>query len=234
MSFFETTKEFDSAISEIDYLISMAAASQSSPSRLNIYIKSSIVLLATKLESFAENILEEFIDRIKDGKIKHKHLPEQLRIHSTDVLLKELSTSKAFTKKQKSIDKLHEAARIWKDEEDVTELTVSYKFDYGKHGSIEFKKFFNRIGIEDICDVCQITSINESMIDTGNQKRNISGDIDSLTHIRNNIVHTDAIPAGITFQQITGYRQSLWEFCFLIDLHLENQIRNILSNADSR
>ncbi|NMM36783.1 MAG: hypothetical protein HHJ09_04605 [Glaciimonas sp.] len=230
MSFFDATKEFDAAIGEIDYLLTQAELSQSIPIVLEIYIKASIVLLTAKIESFSENILEEFVDKLAEKKLKYKKLPKQLKIHSTSFLLKDLIGSKPFSAKSNAISKLVEAASLWNDDEVFSALSVNYKFDYGKHGSSEFKNFFNRVGIENICDKCRILTDNESMLTGLPQKKDISGDIDSLTNIRNNIIHTDATPSSITYQQVRGYRENLWEFCYLIDLHLQIELERLTNS----
>lgn len=220
MAFFESTKDFDKSISEVDFLLDRAKSVQGEANEFTIYVKASIILLTAKIEAFSENILEEFVRKLAEKKFKPKFISKDLRIHATTFLLKDLVGDKPFSAKEEAISALVKAAALWNEDLELPDLPVNPKFDFGKHGSKQFKKFFSRIGVVDICEQCQISSGTESLLAGGTIKRNISADIDSITNIRNNIIHTDSSPASLTYQQIEEYRETFWQFCYLIDKYL--------------
>ena len=227
MSYFDSTETFDTALSEIDLLLSRISDGRNEPDGAT-YLKAAIVFLAAKLEAFAENIVVDYVDALSSRKPKARYISKAVKEKSTKFLLEQIGvTEDGFSVKKEVLRKLSLAASLWNDDATIDELRVNSKFNYGKHGSGEFCKLFSRIGFPDIFVLCQVTlEGSDSMIVTSGRE-SISADIDSLTSIRNNIVHGDANPSNVTFQQVEGYRRRIWEFCYLIDLQLQRELENL-------
>lgn len=219
---FDATKEFDSALEEIETLIQQARDAENESDGYAVYIKAAIVLLAAKLEAFAENIAEEYIQELSKLKLCSRDLPDIFKISSTAYLLSGCITDSGFKKTPQAISKLRHAADLWRDDAIHDELTINTKFNYGKHGSNELVNIFNRLGIGNICNECLVSSSEEASFLEERPKESIASTVDSLTQIRNNIIHSDANPSSITYQQVEKYRSKLREFCFMVDAKLEN------------
>ena len=228
MAYFDATASFDSALAEVDHLLSHAKYSQSNRQDYLTYLKAALVLLGAKFEAFAENIIENYIDRLLVLTPKTRHISRDLRIHSTTYLLAQCMQGQPFSAKPIAISNLEAAAALWNDEGLHAALTVSNKFNYGKHGSVELRSLFQRIGIVDILKDCLISTVSaDTMLGAAPARTPITADIDSFTNIRNNIIHNDANPGNITHQQIHGYMEKLWEFGYVVDLRLENELVQI-------
>lgn len=138
-------------------------------------------------------------------------------------MLSKLSSN--FSPTPVALESLNAAANMWNAESTIEKLVVNNKFNYGKHGSKELQSLFSRIGFGDIYARCLITvDTSESLTSSSANKGSVSADIDSLTNIRNNIIHTDANPAALTRRDVLKYRNSIWEFCFQVDLMLQRAL----------
>ncbi len=217
---FDATKEFDSALEEIETLIRQAKSAESQSDGYAVYIKAAIVLLAAKLEAFAENIAEEYIRALSTLQLQARDLPDVVKITSTTFLLSSCFFESGFKKKPETLSKLKSAADLWRDDVVLDKLFVDTKFNYGKHGSTELVGIFKRLGIEDICQECLINSSENTNFLAEDTRENIASTVDSLTKIRNNVIHSDAKLADFTYQDVEKYSNKLREFCFLVDAKL--------------
>ncbi|MDB5777847.1 MAG: hypothetical protein JWP93_212 [Polaromonas sp.] len=228
MAYFDATDDFDATLSEIDFLAACAKNSKTNTHDYLAYLKAAFVLLGAKFEAFSENIVEDYVSQLAMLAPKAKHLNRELRIHSTTHRLTQCVSNAAFSAKTMSIKNLQAAASLWDEDCLHQELHISNKFNYGKHGSEELKNLFKRIGFQDILTECQITlRLANTMLSTAHSRTSISADIDSLTNIRNNIIHSDASPSNITHQQLIGYKENIWEFGFLVDMRLDKELQSI-------
>lgn len=178
MAFFEATLDLDFGISEVDFLIDSAAGSHDNADVQNIFIKISVILLTAKLETFVENILEEFTKKFSETAFRAKILPTEIKKQSTTYLLKDLLASGIFSGKIDAVAALAKASALWDDEVTINDLTINCRFNYGKHGSKEIISLFKRIGIIDICEVCKITIEEEdSLVETSKKRLAITADL---------------------------------------------------------
>ena len=114
---------------------------------------------------------------------------------------------------------------LWHSGHQIDSVKIDNSFDYGKHGQNAILKLFSRIGIEDIFEICTIYEIEESLSaepETA-QMIDIVADINSMTHIRNNILHTDATP-NLTHSQILEYKKHLVLFADKLVQVLEDSL----------
>ncbi|WP_157267883.1 HEPN domain-containing protein [Azohydromonas aeria] len=230
MAYFDATATFDGALAEVDLFIEHAIASlqKHKPVGYSTFLKAGFVLLGAKFEAFAENIIEDYLKQVGKRKPKAKHLPPDLRVQATSFILANCTFNGIFQGKPEKIRDLKNAARLWDFEAEIDSIKANNKFNYGKHGSKELAGLFERVGINDIYQSCQIEAEEpESLIVENKPRRSIAPDIDSLTHVRNNIIHSDASPGNITHQQLRGYRLRLWEFAYLIDLRMAKELIKI-------
>lgn len=232
MAFFDATAEFDSALFEIELLTRAADDAQGSAQAYQSLIKAAIVLLATKIEAFAENIIEEYASELAQLDLSAKDLPHLLKLHSTVYLLDDVHGNAPFNASNRAVDKLIQAAKLWSDEAAIQEVAVNSKFNYGKHGSEQFSRLFERVAISNIYDKCQVIPQGDSLAYSVATRDQVRADIDSLTNIRNNIIHQDVTP-GLTHQQVDGYRDRFWQFSFLVDLLLKTELEKLAANRET-
>ena len=199
---FDATKEFDSALEEIETLIQQAKSAESQSDGYAVYIKAAVVLLGAKLEAFAENIADEYVRALSALQLQARDLPDVVKITSTTFLLGSCVFESGFKKKPETLSKLKSAADLWRDDAVLDKLFVDTRFNYGKHGSGELIGIFKRLGIEDICEECQISSSENTNFLTEDTKESIASTVDSLTKIRNNVIHSDAKLADFTYQDV--------------------------------
>jgi hypothetical protein len=230
VSYFEATSGFDGALVEVDIFVAHAlgALRTSRAPEYSTFVKAGLVLLSAKFEAFAEGIIEDFIEQVCALKPHATSLSVGLRVHATSLLLSNCTSNGSFQHKPERIRDLKMAARLWESNVQVETIRANNKFSYGRHGSKELAALFERVGVSDIYDTCQIHEEEvESLIVESSSKRSVAPDIDSLTHLRNNIIHSDASPGNITHQQLLGYRDRLWEFAYLLDLRLSKELCSI-------
>ena len=233
MAYFDATKSFDIALSEVELLLKKAKNSEKHLHDYLTYIKAAIVLLGAKFETYAEAIVENYADRLGKLQPRTKHLPRELRIASTTALLSQCTGVNGFTGKSHEVLNLQSAAAMWDENFQHSQLKISNKFSYGKHGSGEMRSLFSRIGIGDIFSECQlIDKIEDSMLIGTSTRISISPIIDSFTNIRNNIIHSDSTP-NITHQQIHEYKEKFWEFSYIVDLKLNNTLEKLALQINS-
>jgi|SRR6185312_10149292 len=234
MAYFDATTSFDAALAEVEHLVTLARLCQNRRRDYLTYLKAAFVLLGAKFEAFAENIIENYVDRLAEMEPRAKHLSRDLRLHSTTLLLSQCANGSLFSGKPAAVSNLRAAAALWNDEDPHSSLTVSNKFNYGKHGSGELRSLFQRIGIDDILNECRILTVtHDTMLGSGVTRATIIADIDSFTSIRNNIIHSDASPNNITHQQIHDYKEKLWEFGYTVDLRLERELVRVKNSIAS-
>lgn len=234
MAFFDATESFDAALSEVEHLLELAENSQTKRHDYLTYLKAAFVLLGAKFEAFAENIVENFVDELSALTPKAKHISREIRVHSTTLLLAECMRNQPFSAKQTAINNLGVASSLWDDEKILNSLTVSNKFNYGKHGSAEVRSLFQRIGIVDIFSDCQVsTTSGNTMLGGPPTRAPMNPEIDSFTSIRNNIIHSDSNPGNITHQQIHDYKEKMWEFSYSVDLRLSQELSTVKASIAS-
>jgi hypothetical protein len=135
-----------------------------------------------------------------------------------------------FSEKSDAVENLKIAASLWVDEHVHSQFSISSKFNYGKHGSEELINLFKRIGITNVVSECQVTSNPvASVFSITAQRMSIKASLDSLTHIRNNIIHSDASPTNITHQQLLELKEVLWEFGYVVDMRLNTELLKIVA-----
>lgn len=222
MSYFDATREFDEALGEIDRLLEDAKAS--SPGKAT-HLKAAIVLLGAKLEAYVENIVDEYAKALASRAPKASMLARELKVNSTAHLLSKIRPESKFQPKPNIVACLRAAAELWADDSTISTVPVNNKFNYGKHGSAELASLFERVGITEVYSRCKVRADEGETILDGSELVEVGSDIDSLTHIRNNIIHTDADPtSNFTLEDLHRHKQRIWEFSYQVDLMLQREL----------
>lgn len=212
--------EFVGSLAEVNELLTLAEeASNTGQAVVTALNKAALILLAAKFENFLENLVESYVFFINQSNFPRNNLPIQIRYnHFRDKLTPLIKDNSLSMEKTDNL--CREIAEFFSNQ--GAEINISSKFNYGKHGSNEIERLMRRIGVQDIfCCFMPIDKTETVEID-------IAADIDSMTYIRNNIIHGDADPA-LSTEQIRGYifKLDLWANC-LVDI-LNHELNFILS-----
>jgi len=201
------------------------------------FLKVSLLLLTTKFESFIENIVTEYIEKINNLNLKAKDIPVSLKYsHSLFTINQSFKFSGKEDNKISPISdntalKFFETtSNLWTSKQTIfNQLKVSNKFNYGKHGSDELLKLFKNIGIDDIFatiliqrDLPTVSGVVKDTID-------FKEVFDGITKFRNLITHHDATPPLTLPMLKDNYLFSLKEFTINLTTYLSNEITTLMN-----
>jgi hypothetical protein len=231
-SSFSCHDEFISALHEVDILLTVAEAHENKPSEYAIFNKACLVFLVAKLEVFLEEVVGEYAFRLEELKLPCERFPDIIKLHCARYLIDDQFLIALDNLRASSIERLKEIALLWHSGHQLDSIRIDNRFDYGKHGQNAIVKLFSRIGIDDIFEICPIYETEESL--TGEpetpQAVDIVADINSMTGIRNSILHTDATP-NLTHSQILEYRKHLVLFADKLAGVLEGLLESYASSC---
>ena len=231
---YEATADFSTALSEVDLLIRASASNDDDLSAQNALNKAAILLLTAKLESFFEQIVEEFCYQLSSMALPCERLPNPVRIHASRRLLNEdfLCTLDRCNE-EKVLPAMQALSLLWHDGCVPQDIRVDTSFTYGKHGEKEIRRLFQRVGVNDIFETCKIPYDQETLAVTDRESTDIvTSDVNALTGLRNFIIHNDGTP-NVTHVQISRYRNRLFSFAEKIDQclgHTRNSIEMPTAN----
>ncbi len=225
---------FEQTLQEVEILIEMAKECENNNQiKYGAINKSAFLLLASKFENFIERILEDYIDSICQLNLPCTQLPEILLIQHTFQLLNKIESYNAPHKHHKAKDVFKDVGQLWVTENNISRLDIKCKFSYGKHGEKEFQKLFNIIGFNDIFSEIEITDREESLYDDISEQIivvDFKGKINSLTNLRNNILHQDASP-NLDVNMIEQYKKYIGQFAQKLITLLNTKIIDLHSNC---
>ena len=212
-STFSCHDEFISALYEVDILLKVAEGHQKKPLEYATFNKACLLFLVAKLEVFLEEVVSEYAFRIEQLKLPSECFPDIIKLHCSKYLIDEQFLNALDNLKTSSIETLEEISLLWRSGHHINSVKIDNSFDYGKHGQNAILKLFSRIGIEDIFEICPIYETEESLSDDleTTQMIDIVADINSMTGIRNNILHSDATP-NLTHFQILEYKKHFLKY----------------------
>ncbi|MDD5581494.1 MAG: HEPN domain-containing protein [Methylobacter sp.] len=236
MIIYQATIDFHSSLEEVDTLLALAEADDSE-TRYKVLLKSALILLAGKFEAFAEDIAEEYLFSLNELKPLAKEVPLPIKIHHT---LKAIKLADKFRHKDRIQDGekiFTEIAMLWSSDLHAPKLNVDCCFSYGSHGEDELRKLFWNVGIENVFEYVVLEKNQDSLLDTVENdldkvKIDFKGTFNSITNIRNNIIHQDATP-NLTIPQIKDYRYLMQNFSTVLEAKLQNTIQVISEACNS-
>lgn len=218
MSNFDATVDYEKSVKSVNVLINLAEkdAEKSNDNNRLLFLKLCIVLLVTRLQVFAESILEEFLYKIKSRQRKHGELPLPLRLNAIRYQCEEFCIiNKLKNQDSYNSDKMLKVKEhisllnsICNDKEEViSSFAIDTKFPLGKTGRNELQSLFKQI---DGTDIFATASFDVQKLD-------------SLLNIRHNIIHQDQNP-HLTEKTVLEYKDFVKCIVDYIDSSLENYV----------
>jgi|GEM_PF-1137165 len=233
---FESFEGFVEALEEVDILLTQAEECIKDTLKYSVFNKSAVIFLLTKLESYMENVVNDFCFRLSELNLPAKKIPLPIRFQaSLDILsgnfLDKLKKSQTSNKKKLLPDMqvkeiLNKLSAIWVEDGLLDQIQVNNKFSYGTHGEKEIRRLFCRIGIYDIFEKCLIDKRVDVLFGEASYKISFASDINSLTGYRNTIIHSDSTPS-LTHDQIKEYKDNVCKFAYQIDNVLYKWLKEI-------
>lgn len=220
MSFhFESTEDFLESVKSIDTLIDFAKEQGEANKETNriLFLKLSIVSMVTKFQVYIEKVLEEFLFRLRQSKLKHLDLPICVRLNS----LRLMAADYELNEKLRNIGQYNRAKleevrenilsmhNLCIDSMDIApKFRLDCNFPLGKAGLTELTKLFKQIEGKDILE---------------------SGGIDpdklnSILNLRHNIVHQDANPQ-LTESMVAEYKEFINSIAKVVDKYLFSSVK---------
>jgi hypothetical protein len=228
----ENYDDFKTALEEVEMLIEFAKKFEKDEKKYPVFNKSAILLLAGKFENFVETVAENYIHKINGLQLSPNIVPEILRLQHTFKTLEKIDELKKYKHNHEKAKEIFcQLEKLWGSTNDPVQIIIDCKFNYGKHGERDVKKLFEIIGIDDIFVKIKVLQIQESLIEDTDQKEiDIKGSFNSVTSLRNNILHQDASPT-ITVEDVEMYKEHLKLFAKNLTDFLNKKVQQL---SDSR
>ena len=224
--------DFDDALQEIEILVAFSREYQSDELKRSLFLKSGILFLSTKLECFFEDVIEEYIYKIEQLNLTADKLPEPLvmsaiHYHFSDDMIAKINHKKPVCRME-----LKKILPFIEMNTPINKIKIDTKFSYGKHGSKVVHSLFARIGIEDIFNKCKIYVTEETMLSDESEiiEIDIKSDVDSLTGIRNGIIHENKNPS-ISEETVENYMLHFRKFVQSITDMLDQSYTKLLTEV---
>lgn len=220
--------EFISTLEEVAVLLDAADSHEENEIEYAAFNKSALLLLTGKFENFAESIAEDYIACINNLQPCCTLIPHNLRLQHTFKMLADLETYKKKNKQAEAIDAFLELGSLWVSDRNFTNLNVDCKFSYGKHGESELKKLFSKIGIDNLFEEVQVFKCQETFFGNDNSRIRVDfkGTFNSITGMRNNILHQNASPS-LTTPMVRNFKEEFQLFAQELETHLNNELLRI-------
>ncbi|MBC8217767.1 MAG: hypothetical protein H8E73_04825 [Planctomycetes bacterium] len=194
----EAADDFRQNLLEVDILLQEAGTSGDNKSKLAVMNKSAVLLLMGKFEAFLESVVADYVYKVEGIGATASQLPDYLLLqHSIEtVKFLEEKVNKGSLKEAKLL--LKDLGCLWTEVASCDSLKIDCAFDYGKHGEGAIGKLFKRIGFDELFNRVQIHDDSGDYLGQEPAIVDVAGAVNSLTHIRNNILHEDKSPSLTT------------------------------------
>lgn len=226
----DSTTAFEKTLAEVEILLAEADRSADNEPKIAVMNKSAVLLLTGKFETFLESVAEDFLFAINSLGCHGRHVPLRLLAEHSVKAVQNLG-QKLNSGELDAVRKAFSAiSRLWSDRVPCTGLAVPCRFNYGRHGEDEIVKLFRRLGVDDIFEQVVVHEATREVYDSEEtQQVDIRGLVNSLTGLRNNILHEDASPS-LTSTTIRQQSMSLREFAG----GLERLLQGVLDATEER
>lgn len=181
-----------------------------------------IIILGTLLESFTENVIQEYIDKItvkfNNRNISYSNLPDGIKEFIGKSILsnhykknfESMTHSQALKFINEFMNNMNDGGFIIDNE-----LDGINKLSFGKHGENEIKKTFKRIGIE----------IENIIL--------VFDDLNNFFNLRNGIIHSESVSLTKTIppsiEDTRRYLLLLYLYIKVINKHLIEKLQESTS-----
>lgn len=225
MNSFQCYDSFLLALDEVQLLIEDAKESECKNDECyKVYNKSSILLLASKFESFIEGVVEEYIEKINSLCLPFDKIPVDIKKnHIKHVLIESQAIINQAHKHDEREQLYLQLVELWNHSENDVKVKVNTSFSYGKHGPNEMNKLFNNIGIEDIFLEIPIYSDEESLLSGEKVLIDFKARFSNFNNIRNKIIHQDFTP-NLTYIDVLEYKSVFFKFSEKLVTELNEKI----------
>jgi hypothetical protein len=215
----EAIGEFEESLSEFDLLLQSALAADvaGEDEKYAVYLKCSLLLLTSKFECFLEELVEEVANWIRTKSVPCSSLPIEIATHYTYHRSAHLESHYNQSKFNEIKTSATALAKFWLDQ-DSSDFEIDCKFSYGKHGEKEVAKLLRRIGVP---SPFEVIDVEIEAPDGSTQKVDMAGIINSITSIRNNVLHQNASPQ-LTHHFLIEKHKCLLQFCKKLVSHIES------------
>lgn len=196
----ETADDFAATLAEVELLLresdeAAPGGPREDERRAAVLNKAALLLLTGKFEAFLETAAEDFLFAVNQvGGATRFVPPRMLAEHSVKAVTGiEMKLSGGDLAGVRAL--FEGLAKMWGDMDPCADLTIACKFNYGKHGESEVIKLFKRFGFEDVfAQVPVVDDATERYEGQAPPLVDVKGIVNSLTGIRNNILHQDESP----------------------------------------
>jgi hypothetical protein len=217
--------DFTHSLKEVEIILKWA---EKYPREYDVCIKSALLFLVAKFETFLEDLVSNYIQTIEKKGLSPRHFPEIMKLHSIDNIISETFIADVRKHKPRALQTIIKLSRLCVGDDSISSIDIDKSFDYGKHGEKAIDHLFSRIGVEDVFSLCDIYELRDTLAGKNRVKINMVADINSLTNHRNSILHNDSTP-NITHLQIASYEKHLIQFSKKITKVLESQLDNLVA-----
>lgn len=233
MDNFQCYNSFLLALDEVQLLIEDAKESEcKNDERYKVYNKSSILLLASKFESFIEGVVEEYIEKLNSLCLPFDKIPLDIKKNHMKHVLTESHAIINQAHKYEEREQLYlQLVNLWNHSKNEVKVKVNTSFSYGKHGANEMNKLFNNIGIEDVFLEIQIYSDEKLLLSDAKELIDFKARFSNFNNIRNKIIHQDFTP-NLTYNDVVEYKSDFDKFSSEIVKKLEENIKLIENSIE--
>ena len=196
----ETADGFTETLAEVNLLLHEAEEAAPGKPHANeqkfaVMNKSALLLLTGKFEAFLEGAAEDFLFAINQVGAKGRNLPVRILAEHSVRAIREVEQKLNNGDIEAVRTTFVALGRYWIDLDPCANLNIPCKFNYGKHGEAEVTKLFKRIGIDDVFAQVAVADDTAELYEASAPPMlDVKGMVNSLTEIRNNILHQDATP----------------------------------------
>jgi hypothetical protein len=222
------SEEFVITLKEVEVLLDAADLHEENETEYAAFNKSALLLLTGKFENFAESIAEDYIACINYLQPCCDLISDALRLQHTFKLMANFETYKQKHMHEKAVNAFTELGSLWMSNSNSVDLKIDCKFSYGKHGETELKKLFSAIGIDNVFEVISVMKEQETLLGGEDSRFRIDfkGIFNSVTGLRNNILHQNASP-NLTTPMIRNYKEDFKLFAQELENYLNNDLYRI-------
>ncbi|QDV62760.1 HEPN domain-containing protein [Crateriforma conspicua] len=224
----EAGSEFEESLQEFNLLLELAvqADENDEDEQYAVFLKCALLLLTSKFECFLEELVEEVGDWIRTENVPCSVLPIEISTHYTHRRSCNVESHYNQAKFEDIRVSSTALAKFWLDQ-DSGDFEIDCKFSYGKHGEKEVAKLLRRVGVPDPFDAI---NVEIEKADGTTQQVDMAGIVNSLTAIRNNVLHQNASPQ-LTHVFLLEKHACLLKFSQELVTHIENMLGGLVSQG---
>lgn len=193
--------------------------------------KSIVLLLSAKLEKYVKDSAQEYVQEILKLNLTKNDLPQELFV---EIIKNEVNTInnvkiENYLTKEKYKERSRVLSLIWDDKRILKSLKCEeFSISISNNGTNEFESVYKKIGFQNIINELEDYVLNNDVLDNicSSTSYSIKEKINSIIHMRNNIIHDDATPQ-ITPSDIKLYIEVVKSFVDQIDSKLGNTIESL-------